>query len=417
MAGLFARAARRLAGMSRVHIVGGGIAGLAAAVACLQRGHEVSLYEAAPHLGGRCRSYYDSTLEAEVDNGTHAVLGNNHNLMRYLAAVGSRDSLISTPLSGLDFADVRTGRRWRFHPLRPPPSTRISDLLSAYRLFNARPAGIAATTLSPTPEAARVLWEPLCTSALNTPLAEASAALLSRVVKAMALPGGLWRGLKIPARSMNQSYIDPAAAFIQRHGGHIHVTTPARGIETSDARAMSLVLEGRHIDLGAADAVILAVPPWAPILQRFAIPELATSPIVHAHFRPPHPPPAMHDMQFMGLVGGQAQWLLQRAGILSVTVSAANAQLDPESEQIAAALWAEVAPVIGQVGTPLPPHRIIKERRATLRHTPAVEALRPGPRTKLANVFLAGDWTATGLPCTLESAATSGLAAAQLVPI
>jgi hypothetical protein len=293
----------------------------------------------------------------------------------------------------------------------------MRDLLGAYRLFTALPTATAAGALSPTPEATQVLWGPLCISALNTPLAEASARALSRVVASMALPGGLWRGLKIPATSMNHSYIDPAASFIERHGGRIHLTTPAHGMDTNGGRAVALAVEGRSVEVDGGDAVILAVPPWAPVLSGLGPRDLPTSAIVHAHFRPLSSSLPSNEVHFMGLIGGQAQWLLSRAGILSVTVSAADDLVEADSEQIATTLWAEIAPLIGRAGASLPPNRVIKERRATLRHTPVAEALRPGARTRLANVFLAGDWTATGLPCTLESAAASGFAAAQMAPI
>jgi len=99
--------------------------------------------------------------------------------------------------------------------------------------------------------------------------------------------------------------------------------------------------------------------------------------------------------------------------VLSITVSAGDDLVARPADEIAAALWAEIAPLIGQPNTVLPPHHIIKERRATLRHTPGLERLRPSTQTRFTNLYLAGDWVNTDLACTLESAAQSGFAAAE----
>jgi uncharacterized protein with NAD-binding domain and iron-sulfur cluster len=117
---------------------------------------------------------------------------------------------------------------------------------------------------------------------------------------------------------------------------------------------------------------------------------------------------------FLGIIGGTAEWLFARPHVLSVTISAANRLVDREAEALATTVWPEVAAAAG-LTVPMPPWRVVKERRATFAATPAQNARRPGPRTALANLILAGDWTATGLPATIEGAIRSGDRAAALL--
>ncbi|MBF0374719.1 MAG: FAD-dependent oxidoreductase, partial [Alphaproteobacteria bacterium] len=160
------------------------------------------------------------------------------------------------------------------------------------------------------------------------------------------------------------------------------------------------------------DRVVLAVPPAIAAALLPGLPELPGSPIVNAHFRLDQPP-VMADGPMLGLVGGVAQWLFLRGDVLTVTVSAARDLVGMAPEEIAARLWRDAAAALSP-GGPLPPFRVVKERRATLLHTLSVERLRPSAATRLPTVFLAGDWTATGLPCTIEGAIRSGRTAARM---
>jgi hypothetical protein len=154
------------------------------------------------------------------------------------------------------------------------------------------------------------------------------------------------------------------------------------------------------------------VPPWAAasLLPGLTVPDSFCA-IVNAHFRivPPAGAPLL-----VGLTGGTAEWVFAFADRLSVTVSAADRLLDLDTPALTDLLWRDVAAVYNLTG-PTPPCRIVKERRATFAATPAQDAKRPGTRTRWNNVFLAGDWTATGLPATIEGALRSGEAAARAV--
>jgi hypothetical protein len=127
------------------------------------------------------------------------------------------------------------------------------------------------------------------------------------------------------------------------------------------------------------------------------------------------PPGAVAEAGFVGLVGGFSEWVFVKPGVLSVTVSAANRYQDEAPEVLAARAWPEVCRAVGLPPRPMPPHRVVREKRATFAATPAQDARRPGARTAWTNVALAGDWTATGLPATIEGAIRSGNTAAEIL--
>ena len=178
----------------------------------------------------------------------------------------------------------------------------------------------------------------------------------------------------------------------------------------------TLELDQGPLPLLPGDQVVLAVPPAiaARLLPGLAVPE-ADEPIVNGHFaipmRPASEQPEPHDIA--GIVGGTAHWVFRRPGMASTTVSAARFLVDEPAEAIAPLLWADVVRAFPDLAGDLPPYRIIKEKRATIRQTPADEVLRPPCPTAFANLWLAGDWTRTGLPATIEGALLSGFRAAD----
>ncbi len=399
-----------------VHVIGGGLAGLAAALECTHQGLSVVLYEASPELGGRARSYFSNELNAHIDNGAHAVLQNNTNVQRYLGLCGSFGALTRFGTDGLPFYDIGSQKTWTlklpsalWNSAHRPPDVSMIDLLAGLKLLTANGQRNAADALRASPQAFATLWEPLCTSALNTPLAESSAASLAIVLKQMALPGGLRSGLLLPKQSLTSTYITPTQMWLESRGVGIKLGSPVRHLTTTNQRVTDLVLD-ENISFNADDVIILALPPWSPVLNDIGIStdRFRYAPIVNAHFKLPAPAAS----QFTGLIGGHGQWVLVRDGIASVTVSAADDLNSQMPQVIAQTLWAEIAQLLNQPSV-LPPFHVIKERRATLRHTPGLDSHRPGASTKFQNLFLAGDWTNTGLPCTLESAIQSGFGAAQ----
>ena len=420
--------------MAVVHVVGAGLAGLAAAVRLSARGQPVALYEAAQQAGGRCRSYFDRRLGRVIDNGNHLLLSGNRSALAYLAAIGACDSLLGPAEASFPFLDLASGERWvvRPNPGRIPywialrsrrvPGTRVRDGLGVWRLARAGSERTVAECLDPTSPLWRRFWEPLARAVLNTPPEQGSARLLWAALRESFARGG--RGCRplIARHSLAGSLIDPALARLAERGVSVAFGQRLRAVLRRDERVRSLDFGERQVELGTADRVILALPPGqtGALLPEIAVPD-GSHAIVNAHFRLAQPVRLPGGAPLLGLIGGTAEWLFLRDELVSLTVSAADALADEPSAVIAARLWADSARALDLPAAPQPPCRIVKERRATFAQTPGALARRPGATTAWPNLFLAGDWTATGLPATIEGAIRSGeraadLAGAALVP-
>jgi squalene-associated FAD-dependent desaturase len=414
--------------MTVVHVVGAGLAGLAAAVRLVRRGRRVVLYEAANQAGGRCRSFFDATLERVIDNGNHLLISGNQSTLAYLEAIGAADSLIGPKEASFHFLDLATGERWvvRPNPGRVPwwilrrsrrvPGTRLGGYLAAWRLACAGPGQTVGECLPTHDPLWPRFWSPLATAVLNTPPATASARLLWAALRESFAQGAAGCRPLIARDSLAASLVDPALALLRRHRAEIRFGQRLRRVGTAGRAVQALDFGTRGIDLGLADRVILALPPWqiATLLPEVPVPT-ASHAIVNGHLRLPAAARLPGDAVLLGLIGGTAEWLFVRDRLASVTVSAADALAEVPNEAIAARFWADTAKALGVPAHPPPPVRIIKERRATFAQTPEQEQRRPPAATRWANLFLAGDWTATGLPATIESAIRSGDRAADFV--
>jgi squalene-associated FAD-dependent desaturase len=407
-----------------VHIVGAGLAGLAAAVRLAGAGRKVVLHEASGHAGGRCRSYFDTELGCRIDNGNHLLLSGNHAALDYLERIGAAASLTGPAKPRFPFCDLSTGERWLlapgpgrlpwwiFNPQRRVPGTGAADYLRAASLARSRAKDTIPVRLGTGSVLFRRLWQPFAVAALNTEIETASAALLWRVVReSFGAGGGALRPL-VPREGLSESFIDPALAYLGGKGATIRFGARLRGLELGQDRVRTLDFDTGTVVLAPADCVILAVP--APVAGRL-LPDITVPDefraIVNAHYRS-----AISDEKplFIGLVGGTAEWVFRKPGVLSVTVSAADQLVDEPAETLAARLWRDVAQAYELGAQALPPWRIVKEKRATFAATPAQLRRRPPPATVWRNLFLAGDWTATGLPATIEGAIRSGGTAADL---
>jgi hydroxysqualene dehydroxylase len=413
--------------MAAVHVVGAGLAGLAAAVRLVERGRPVALYEAAQQAGGRCRSYFDRTLARVIDNGNHLLVSGNRSALAYLEAIGSRDSLIGPREAIFPFLDLASGERWLVRPNRGPvpfwiampsrriPGTRLGDYLGAWRLALARPEQTVANCLDATTPLWRRFWDPLARAVLNTPPEQGSARLLWSALWESFAHGAAGCRPLIARDSLGASLIDPALSFLEAQGVRVAFGHRLRVVDLEDSRAASLDFGQRRIEMADDDRLILALPPAqaGALLPEIRVPDDSHA-IVNGHFRLPRRVRLPEDSVLLGLIGGTAEWLFVRNELASLTVSAADTLADQPSEVIAVRLWADTAKALDLPASPQPPARIVKERRATFAQSPAGVARRPPAQTRWRNLFLAGDWTATGLPATIEGAVRSGQLAAEL---
>ena len=404
-----------------VHVIGAGLSGLAAALALDPARDRVVVHEAARHAGGRCRSYYDATLKLTIDNGNHLVLSGNTAVQEHLRTTGAEHKLTAPDGAAFDFVDVATGERWQvrpnagpipwwiFVPSRRVPGTRWTDYLGLAKLLRARGRATIGETMACEGLLYDRLWHPLLVAALNTEPRLSSAVLAGAVIRETLAKGGAACVPLIAAEGLGEAFVDPALATLESRGVEVGFDRRLRRLDMQEGRIAALEFADETIALGPQDRVILAVPgPVAGLL----VPDLAVPTeyrsIVNAHFLvdPPDHLPGM-----LGMINSTAEWLFRFPGRLAVTVSDADRLLEMSREDLARLLWQEVATVTG-LPQQLPPWQVIREKRATFAALPEQEDRRPGAVTRYANLFLAGDWTATGLPATIEGSLRSGKVAA-----
>ncbi len=407
------------------HIIGAGVAGLAAAVALAKLGKNVVLYEATKNAGGRCRSFFDTGLQQTIDNGSHAVLGGNPNVFTYLDLFGARDELIPVGMSGhIPFVDLASGDRWTlepgssrfpswiFNPSRRARSTSASDYLRGLNLMLAGQTKSVSDCLPQTGNGWRNFWEPLSTAVMNAPSSSASAYLLGRSLRNILFSqaGGLRS--YVPRSTLAETFITPALKYLEKRGATILFGSPLIKM-VGKTRAEHLEFRGSQTSIGPNDTVILAVPPWSPVVKSFLPKGFSPkpSPIVNAHF---HVDTPEATTSMTGVIGGRAQWIFTRQNLVSVTVSGDTALAAQSQDAIAEILWADAQKSMHLKNASRPAGRVIIERRATPVQDSTFVKHRPNSETGLTNVFLAGDWINTGLPCTLESAVKSGFNTARL---
>ena len=411
-----------------VHVIGAGLAGLSAAVRLAQAGETVVVHEAAGQAGGRCRSYRDPALDMEIDNGNHLLLSANHGALGFLRAIGAADGLIGPPHADFPFVDLGSGARWTlrindgripwwiFDANRRVPGTTARDYLGFARLLRPpRDAAVGEVIACKGTLYDRLLG-PLLLAALNTAPAEGSAALAAAILRETIVAGGRACRPLIARDGLGPTFIAPALDRLASRGVTAGFGRRLRAVDVADGRAAALDFGEDKLPLGADDKVILAVPPVvaSSLLPGLEAPDEFRA-IVNAHFRIT---PPSGTAPIIGVIGGTVEWIFAFADRLSVTISGADRLLDTPREALAKTIWDEVATVVRMGDTnapaPMPPWQIVRERRATFAALPAQERKRPGAVTAWQNLWLAGDWTATGLPATIEGAIRSGARAATL---
>jgi squalene-associated FAD-dependent desaturase len=421
----------------RVAVVGAGWAGLAAAATLAERGVPVTVFEASRSLGGRARRV---TLDGvDLDNGQHILIGAYGETLRLMRLVGADPDrlLVRLPLE-LRYA---SGFRFRAPPL-PAPLHLLAGLALASGLTVAErfaavrfAAGLRRRrfTLDADESVERFLarhgqsgalrdrlWVPLCVSALNTPPEHASARVFANVLRDTLGGDRAASDLLLPKADLGALFPAPAAAFVAGRGGEIRLGTAVRGI-ARDGAGFRL-----DADPGPFSDVVLACPPQLAPALLGALPELGHLAATIAAIE--HEPIYTCYLQYaddvslpfpmLGFSGGLTQWAFDRGtlsghrGLIAAVLSASGEHEDLTHAELAAAIHTELA--AGLPGLPAPRwHRVIAERRATFSCRPGLA--RPGNATTVPGLVLAGDYTASGYPATLEAAIRSGVAAANLV--
>jgi zeta-carotene desaturase len=434
-------------------IIGGGFAGLAAGVALAEEGRGVRLLEQKPHLGGRARSFLDPTTGSVVDNGQHIFMGCYHATIRFLSTIGTLDRIRFQKRLTVRFVD-RNGRLSALEcPGLPSPwhvllgvlrsgSFSFKHKVEFLRLGRAlRQAGAMdhgleklsvrewLTRLGQSEGLQREFWDLLCIAALNEDPSRANAGLFERVLQLALFSSPAESRIGIPRVGLSEVYVDAATAYIGARGGRVECGRNVASLLVSEGHCRGVRLSsGEEIE---AEGVLSAVPSFqlAGLLpgellrfEAFFAPviSLRPAPIISINLWFDRP---IIEVDFVGLRGTTMQWLFNKGAILgsgenyvSLVLSGAHLHIGRGKEELLATALLELGDLFPETQKAQLRHAlVIKERFATFSPTWEAEQVRPTARTPVRGLYLAGDWTATGLPATIESAVQSGYTAAEAI--
>jgi squalene-associated FAD-dependent desaturase len=432
-------------------IIGGGFAGLAAAVRLSERESGVLLVEARGHLGGRAYSFTDARTGDTVDNGQHLFMGCYRHTVAFLEKIGRADGLKFQDSPRIDFLDAADGYATFSCPRLPAPihalaglarlkGLSVADKLRALKVGRAirrnGRAGVASLTvaewldrLSQSTRIKERFWYPMAIATLNESPAIASARMMKVVLERAFASDRRGSSIGIARVGLSDLYTSAATNFIRARGGLVRTAAAVNRliIERGAVAALELkggeMIEADYFISAVPHAALLRILPDELAASEFApLAKLGSSPIVSINLWFDR---AVLDREFVGLLGARCQWIFNKDLIFStgrqtnqiaVVISAARDYVEMAKDRLVEMAIDELRALVpASREANLIHSQVVKEREATLSHTVESDTLRPGPRTSIPNLFLAGDWTDTGLPATIESAVLSGNIAADLV--
>lgn len=425
----------------KILVIGGGWAGIAAAVEAAERGHQVLLVEERPYLGGRARSFIDRESGHHIDNGQHVMMGCYSAFLHVIETLGTVSLVEAQPALKVGFVDNSTTKHVLDAAGLPGKLGVVAGLLRlsgiglGSRIACARLALMIAIGTAtgrgltcrefldqqrqPQDTITR-FWEPLVLATLNAPLQSASAELLVSVLKLAFLGSRKDSALLIPKSGLSD-LVSPLPTWLSSCGGEVRLSTSVDRLNLVEGRCTSVVLSDGSI--AEVNAVISCIPERAfrRLLDASSItipmPSAQTSsPIVSAYL--------WYDNQWMSdellaALGTTVQWVFNKRrvapGLVAVTVSAGDAIVAMSQEQIIELCDAELRSLLPEAASArLLRGLVIKEKAATPLIGPTADRVSVRhATTAVSNLFVAGDWTSTGLPATIEGAARSGVAAIE----
>ena len=431
----------------RVAVIGGGLAGIAAALDCADGGAEVTLLESRRRLGGAAYSFARDGLCA--DNGQHVFLRCCTAYRGFLSRIGAEDLTVLQDRMSIPVMSPRGRMGWLRRTGLPAP-LHLAGSLARYPFLGpldrvrAVRAALALSRLDPedpkldrhtfgewlaehgqSSAAVESLWNLIALPTLNLDAAQASLALAVKVFRTGLLSNRAAADVGYARVPLSELHAEPALRALEHAGALVHVRAPIRRIARTDGDGFDVVAED---GTGHADAVVVAVPHdrVAEVLPAGALPNAASaaarlgmSPIVNVHVVFDGP---VMDLPFVAGVGSPVQWVfdrtrpsgLERGQYLAISLSGADREIEERSEDLRERFLPALRALFPRAGeATVERFFVTREHAATFRQAPGTRSLRPGPVTGVPGLFLAGAWTATGWPATMEGAVRSGVVAAR----
>ena len=422
--------------MKKVIVIGGGFAGLSASVDLAENNFEVTLIEASPKLGGRAYSVEDPSFSS-FDNGQHIFMGCYDETLSFLEKIGSYSNLdiqesLSIPFVRPGGNIYKLAAKRKFYPLnilhailnyqalslkeRFKVIDFFLDLICCYSCdLRERTVKQWLDCKRQSDNSVKSLWEIITVGALNTRTESASAEIFSEILKTIFFTGKGSSKIILSKVGLSELYCTPASDFITERGGKINLSERAIKFTTKDKRITGVISD--KYEYRDFDAVLFAIPAYA--LEKISsetkcdisIPQLNYSPIVNVHFLLNKNP---FTEKFYGLIGSEIHWVFNHGSYITAMTSAADNLIGLDVEKIYEFFTSELKkyfPIFHKEN--IISSKVIKEKRATFIPDVSSNEKRNSFKESIGGMFVAGDWTSTGLPSTVESAVSSGRRAAQ----
>jgi squalene-associated FAD-dependent desaturase len=434
----------------KVVIIGGGFAGLSAAVQLADRGYQVTVLERRRHLGGRAYSFIDPTTGDVVDNGQHLFMACYQHTIGFLNKIGCQDKLEFQQSPRVDFLDLDQAFSSFNCPPLPAPlhalgglfrmkGITVADKLRALRIGSALRPGSNGTSgqtvagwldnLGQSPRIKERFWYPMAIATLNEDPKIASAEMMKKVLTVAFNGGRTSASIGLSRVGLSDLYTGDAVRFVESRAGTVRTSVEVRHLTLDGMRITSCQLKGGDsieadyfVSCVTHEALLRMLPPQLKEGEFAPLAGLESSPIISINLWLDR---RVVDHKFVGLLGTNIQWLFNKDLIfstgrsqdhLAIVISAAHKYLGWTKAALVQMAVEELHRLVpASCDARIIHTRVIKERDATLSHTVASDDLRPAAATSIPNFFLAGDWTRTGLPATIESAVLSGEIATDLI--
>lgn len=415
--------------MAKIIVIGGGFAGLSAAAFLSNSGHTVILYEASPKLGGRAYSFKDTVTNDIIDNGQHILMGCYKYTLDFLNLIGAKKNLIFQKKLNVNFIHKEKGITPLKSELLPYPFNLLSAILTYKAISIIERLRILKLMLKlpfidlnslkelsidewligegQTENCKKALWEILAVGTLNTNTHKASAYIFVLILKEIFFKGNFASTIIISKTGLSEMYCNDTQSFIEKNKGKIFLSHRVDEIIVDNGFIKEIIVNGKAIN--DFDFVITAVPSYS--LNKMlrddiaAKPELSYSSILTIHLWL-----KQNNLSelFYGLIDSPVHWVFNHKKYITIVISDADKYKEKSKDEILEIVLSELKTFLKISSEQITSSKIIKEKRATFIPSKDILFERPESQTKIHNLFLAGDWTNTGLPSTIESAVKSG---------